>query len=77
MLTYRRDGEKGNRMETVKFTICVISPDMCRIVPNDIRSRFKEIAEGGCIFSLDVMIEEMEHITKKCAEIGVVALFEM
>lgn len=64
-------------METVKFTINVISPDMCRIVPNDIRSKFKKIADGGCICSLDVMIAEMEHITKKCAEIGVTALFEL
>ena len=64
-------------METVKFGIIVISPDMCRIVPHDIRSRFKEIADGGCICSLDVMLAEMEHITKKCAEIGVTALFEI
>ena len=70
-------GEKGTRMETVKFTINVISPDMCRIVPNDIRSKFKQIADGGCICSLDVMIAEIEHITKKCAEIGVTALFEL
>ena len=64
-------------METVKFAINVISPDMCRIVPNDFRSKFRDIANGGCIMSLDVMIEEMEYITKKCAEIGVSAIFEM
>ncbi len=64
-------------METVKFAINVISPNMCRIVPNDIRRRFKEIADGGCIMSLDVMLAEMESITKKCAEIGASALFEM
>lgn len=50
---------------------------MCRIIPHDIRSKFKEIADGGCIMSLDVMLAEMEAITKKCAEIGVTALFEM
>ena len=64
-------------METVKFYISVISPDMCRIVPHDIRTKFKEIADGGCIMSLDVMLSEMKSITKKCAEIGVIALFEM
>lgn len=64
-------------METVKFTINVISPDMCRIVPHDIRSKFKEIADGGCICSLDVMIAEMKHITVKCGEIGVAAIFEI
>ena len=64
-------------METVKFSINVISPDMCRIVPHDIRTKFKEIADGGCIMSLDVMLSEMESITQKCAEIGVVALFEL
>ena len=64
-------------METVKFTINVISPNMCRIVPHDIRSKFREIADGGCIISLDVMLAEMDNITKKCAEIGITALFEM
>ncbi len=64
-------------METVKFVVNVISPDMCRIVPNDIRSKFREIAGGGCIMSLDVMLEEMEAITKKCAKIGASAVFEM
>lgn len=64
-------------METVKFVVNIISPDMCRIVPHDIRSIFREIADGGCIMSLDVMIEEMQTITKKCAEIGVLAVFEM
>ena len=64
-------------METVKFEIIVISPDMCRIVPNDFRTKFKKIAEGGCIVSLEGMIAEMQEITKKCADIGVIALFEM
>ena len=64
-------------METVKFTIIVVSPDMCRIVPHDIRTKFKEIADGGCIMSLNVMLAEMESITKKCADIGITALFEM
>ncbi len=64
-------------MEVVKFYISVISPDMCRIVPHDIRSKFKKIADGGCICSLDVMLSEMEHIKKQCAEIGVDALFEI
>lgn len=63
-------------METVKFYINRISPDMCRIVPNDIRSKFKEIADGGCIMSLEVMLDEMEHITKECEKIGFSALFE-
>lgn len=70
-------GRKDNRMETVKFTINVISPNMCRIVPNDIRSKFKEISDGGCITSLDVMLAEMDSITKECAELGITALFEM
>lgn len=64
-------------METVKFSINVISPDMCRIVPNDIRSKFKMIADGGCICSLDVMLSEMKHITDECLKIGVIAVFEM
>lgn len=64
-------------METVKFVIDIIAPDMCRIYPNDIRDKFKEIADGGCICSLDVMLGEIEDITKKCEEIGIKALFEL
>ena len=64
-------------MKTVKFGINVISPDMCRIVPNDIRDIFKKIADGGCICSLDVMLSEMEHIKKECSALGFEAIFEM
>lgn len=64
-------------METVKFTVIRISPNMCRIVPHDIRDKFKTIADGGCIMSLEVMLSEMEHITKECEAIGVIALFEL
>lgn len=65
-----------NNSPEVKFCIIRNSPDMCRIIPNDIRSIFKEIADGGCIMSLEVMLSEMEHITNKCAEIGYHAVFE-
>lgn len=66
-------------MELVKYTVNRISPDMCRIVPHDIRSMFKRVpgAEGGCICSLEVMLDTMEDITKGCAEIGFEAVFEM
>ena len=64
-------------METVKFTVITCGSDMCRIVPHDIRSKFKEIAGEGCICSLDVMLSAMEDITRKCKEIGVTALFEI
>lgn len=46
-------------METIKFRIIKISNDMCRIVANDCRSIYRNIADGGCICSLDVMLSEM------------------
>ena len=64
-------------MEIVKFNIDVLGGDMCRIVPVDYRATLWKIADGGCICSLDVMLSEMEHIKKQCAEIGVDALFEI
>ena len=64
-------------MEIVKFYIDVLGGDMCRIVPVDYRTKLWKIAGGGCICSLDVMLSEMQHIQKQCAEIGVEALFEI
>ena len=64
-------------MEIVKFTIIRIGTDMCRIVPHDIRDIFKKIADGGCIMSIEIMLDVMEQITKDGEAIGVVALFEV
>lgn len=74
-----KTGRKENKMEVVKYYVNRISPDMCRIVPHDIRSMFKHVpgAGGGCICSLEVMLDTMEQITKGCSEIGYAAVFEM
>lgn len=64
-------------METVKFTVVRVSADMCRIVPHDIRDIFKKIADGGCIMSIEIMLDVMEQITKDCQAIGFTALFEV
>lgn len=62
-------------METIKFRIIKVSNDMCRIEANDCRSIYRNIADGACICSLDVMLEEMEHITKKVENLGNNAIF--
>lgn len=64
-------------METVKFTVVRIGADMCRIVPHDIRTIFRTIADGGCIMSMEIMLDVMEQITKDCEAIGFTALFEV
>ena len=63
-------------METVKFTVMDVGSGMCRVVPHDIRTIFRKIADGGCISSLGVLLDEMDHITKACTEIGFIAVFE-
>lgn len=55
-------------MEKITFNIIKLGSDICRIVPNDIRSQYKEIADGGCILSLDVMLEHMEYIKHEVKE---------
>lgn len=62
-------------METIKFRIIKESDNMCRIVAKDIRSTYRNIADGACICSLDVMLAEMEHITKEVAKHGNKAIF--
>lgn len=66
-------------MEAVKFLIRDISPNMClcRIVADDYRQVFRDIADGACITSLDGIIDEMDRITMACAEIGFSAIFEI
>ena len=64
-------------METVRFYINRISPDMCRIVPVDIRTQFRTIADGGCICDIETLLNEMQHITTECAKIGFSAQFEV
>ena len=62
-------------METIKFRIIKVDNNRCRIVANDCRSVYRDIAGEGCICSLDVMLIEMEHITKKVKSLGNNAVF--
>jgi len=64
-------------METVRFYFNRISPDMCRIVPVDIRSQFRLIADGGCICDIETLLNEMNRITAECEKIGFSARFEV
>lgn len=62
-------------METIKFRIIPISNDMCIIAANDIRDIYKNIADGGSISSLDIMISEMRHIKEEVEKLGNEAFF--
>ena len=62
-------------MEIIKFRIIKCSDDMCRIETTDCRSIYRKIADGGCIYSLNVMISEMEHITNEVEKLGNKAVF--
>lgn len=64
-------------METIKFRVIKCSNDMCRIEAQNIRNTYRKIADEGCICSLDVMISEMEHITKEVEKLGNKAVFVM
>lgn len=64
-------------METIKFRVIKCSDNMCRIEVKDIRSVYRKIADGGCICSLDVMLSEMEYITKEVGKLGDIAVFIM
>ena len=62
-------------METIKFRMIKVSNDMCRIEARDCRSIYRDIADGGCICSLDVMLAEIEHITNEVENLGNNAMF--
>lgn len=42
-------------METIKFRIIKCSDDMCRIETSDCRTIYRNIANGACICSIEVM----------------------
>lgn len=62
-------------METIKFRIIKCSDDMCRIETTDCRSIYRKISDGGCICSLEIMLVEMEHITREVEKLGNKAVF--
>ena len=62
-------------METITFTIFICGNNMCRIETTDCRSIYRKIADGACICSLEIMIEEMKHISKEVENLGNKAIF--
>ena len=64
-------------METITFRIIKIDNHMCRIEAKDIRGTYRTIALRGCICSLDVMLAEMERITKEVEQFGNNAIFTL
>lgn len=61
-------------MEIIKFRV-IICGNMCRIEANDIRSTYRNISDGGCICSLDVMLSEMQRISEEAKTHGNIASF--
>lgn len=57
-------------MEEIKFTIIRIGNDICRIKAKDIRSIYKNISDGGCITSVNVLLSQIEYISKKVEKLG-------
>lgn len=64
-----------NDLETIIFRITDIHDNQCRIVTNDCRTAYRKIATGACLCSLDILLQEMEHITKEVDKIGSKAVF--
>lgn len=62
-------------MEKIRFRIIKCCNDMCRIEACDCRSVYRKIADGACICSIDVMLLEIEHITKEVERLGNEAYF--
>lgn len=55
-------------MEKITFNIFKESDTMCRITSNDIRSCYREIAGGGCITNINVLLADMIRITNEVKE---------
>lgn len=62
-------------METIKCRIIKVDDNMCRITINDCRSIYRNISEGACICSMDVMLDQIEHITNEIKKLGGRAVF--
>ena len=64
-------------METIKFRILKRSDNMCIIETSDCRTIYRNIANGACICSIEVMLSEIEYITKEVEKLGNNAVFVM
>lgn len=62
-------------METIKCRIIKVDDNMCRITISDCRSIYRNISEGACICSMDVMLDQIEHITNEIKKLGGRAVF--
>ena len=64
-------------MEKITFNIWTCGDNRCRIEANDCRSIYRKMSDGACICSIDVMLFEMQRISKEVEELGNVACFVM
>ena len=49
--------------------------NMCRISTNNMR--YRKIANGGCVTSISVLLDEMTYITEECQKKDDHAVFEI
>lgn len=62
-------------METIKCRIIKVDDNICRITINDCRSIYRNISDGACISSMDVMLYEIDRITNEIKKLGGRAIF--
>lgn len=62
-------------MEAIKFRVIKVSDNMCRIEAQDCRQIYRNIADGACICTLEIMLMEIEYITKEVENFGGNAVF--
>jgi hypothetical protein len=65
----------GILMFPLKCRIIKVNDNMCRITISDCRSIYRNISEGACICSMDVMLDQIEHITNEIKKLGGRAVF--
>ena len=64
-------------MNKVSFYIQVYKSGWCRIVARDCRTVIRNLSDGACITSMDVLTGEMKRITAAAKEMNFSAAFEV
>lgn len=62
-------------MEQIKFRIDQVGSGIYRIIANDIRKEFRNIADGSCITDIQTLFAEMKEIENKAEDAGYIAVF--
>ena len=65
----------GILREKIKCLIIMVDDNLGRLTIRDCRSIYRNISEGACICSMDVMLDQIEHITNEIKKLGGRAVF--